>query len=58
MPTVMVCLLTFMARFAAAGWERMYPNHFTSEATLASENLVFSQIFADKEALVSTILPF
>jgi len=40
------------------GWERMYPNHFTSEATLASENLVFSQDFADKEAFVSTILPF
>ncbi|MDD3787844.1 MAG: glycoside hydrolase family 97 catalytic domain-containing protein [Petrimonas sp.] len=40
------------------GWERMYPNHFTSEATLASENLVFSQAFADKEAQRSTILPF
>lgn len=40
------------------GWERMYPNHMTSEAALVSENLVFNQQFADNEAYTSTILPF
>lgn len=40
------------------GWERMYPNHMTSEAITASENLVFSQGFADKEAWNSTVFPF
>jgi hypothetical protein len=40
------------------GWERMYPNHMTSEAITASENLVFSQGFADKEAFNSTVFPF
>lgn len=40
------------------GWERMYPNHMTSEAALVSENLVFNQYFTDKEAYSATILPF
>lgn len=40
------------------GWERMYPNHMTSEAALVSENLVFNQYFTDREAYSSTILPF
>ena len=40
------------------GWERMYPNHITSEAALVSENLVFNQYFTDREAYSSTILPF
>lgn len=40
------------------GWERMYPNYMTSEAVTASENLVFSQGFADQEAVNSTIFPF
>lgn len=40
------------------GWQRMYPNYMTSEATLASENAVFSQGFADSEATTSTITPF
>jgi hypothetical protein len=40
------------------GWERMYPNYMTSEAVTASENLVFSQDFADGEGQRSTILPF
>lgn len=40
------------------GWERMYPNHMGSEAALVSENLVFSQDFANKEAYTSTMLPF
>jgi len=36
----------------------MYPNHMTSEAITASENLVFSQDFADREAENSTLFPF
>lgn len=40
------------------GWERMYPNHMGSEAALVSENLVFSQDFANKEVYTSTMLPF
>ncbi len=40
------------------GWERMYPNHMTSEAVTASENLIFSQGFADSEAWRSTVMPF
>ncbi|MBP9552755.1 MAG: glycoside hydrolase family 97 protein [Bacteroides sp.] len=40
------------------GWERIYPNHMGSEAALVSENLVFSQDFANKEAYTSTMLPF
>lgn len=40
------------------GWERMFPNYMTSEAVLASENLVFSQQFADREAYLSTVYPF
>ncbi|NDV81447.1 glycoside hydrolase family 97 protein [Bacteroides sp. 51] len=40
------------------GWERMYPNHITSEAALVSENLVFNQYWTDREAYSSTILPF
>lgn len=40
------------------GWERMYPNFFSSEAITASENLIFSQGFADRESLNSTLFPF
>lgn len=40
------------------GWERMYPNHMTSEAALVSENLVFQQYHADQEAYRSTLYPF
>lgn len=40
------------------GWERMYPNYMTSEAVLASENLVFQQSFCDKYAQLATIYPF
>lgn len=40
------------------GWERMYPNYVGSEAVLASENMVFSQDFCDKEALHATLHPF
>ena len=40
------------------GWERMYPNFVTSEAVLASENLVFHQTSLDQHAYNATILPF
>jgi hypothetical protein len=40
------------------GWERMFPNFITAEAALVSENLVFSQGFADSEAHTATLLPF
>ncbi len=40
------------------GWERMYPNHMTSEAALVSENLVFAQYHADREAQRATLYPF
>ncbi|SHF78501.1 glycoside hydrolase family 97 protein [Dysgonomonas macrotermitis] len=40
------------------GWEKMYPNHMTSEAVLGSENIIFQQKYADMEAFTSTILPF
>lgn len=40
------------------GWERMYPNHLSSEAALVSENLVFDQYHADREAQRSTLYPF
>ncbi len=40
------------------GWERMYPNYVGSEAVLASENMIFSQEFCDKEALHATLHPF
>lgn len=40
------------------GWERMYPNHMTSEAALVSENLVFNQYHTNQEAYWSTLYPF
>lgn len=40
------------------GWERMYPNYVGSEAVLASENLVFSQHFCDREAGNACLHPF
>ena len=40
------------------GWERMYPNYCSSEAVLASENLVFNQHFCDMEARNATLHPF
>lgn len=40
------------------GWQRMFPNFVTSEAVLASENLIFNQYFTDKHAFNATILPF
>ena len=50
--------LNFHGATLPRGWERMYPNFMTSEAVTASENLVFSQGFADAEAFNSTVFPF
>jgi hypothetical protein len=51
-------MLNFHGATLPRGWERMYPNFMTSEAITASENLVFTQDFADREALNSTVFPF
>lgn len=40
------------------GWQRMYPNFVSSEAVLASENLVFTQEASDMHAFKSTLHPF
>lgn len=40
------------------GWERMYPNYMTSEAVLASENLIFQQSFCDRYPETACIYPF
>lgn len=40
------------------GWERMYPNYCSSEAVLASENIVFQQHFCDEEAFNACLHPF
>lgn len=50
--------LNFHGATLPRGWERMYPNHMTSEAVTASENLIFTKNFADTEAWRSTVLPF
>ncbi len=50
--------ITFHGSTLPRGWEKMYPNFVTSEAVLASENLVFRQEALDKHALNATILPF
>lgn len=40
------------------GWQRMFPNYMSSEAVLASENLVFTQHAMDIHARTATLLPF
>ena len=50
--------ITFHGCTLPRGWQKMYPNYVTSEAVLASENLIFRQDALDKHALNSTILPF
>ncbi|WDF67061.1 glycoside hydrolase family 97 catalytic domain-containing protein [Sphingobacterium oryzagri] len=40
------------------GWEKMYPNFISSEAVLASENLIFGQGANDREAFSATLHPF
>lgn len=51
-------MLNFHGATLPRGWERIYPNHMTSEAVTASENLIFSQGFANNEAFNSTVFPF
>ncbi len=51
-------MVVFHGATLPRGWERMYPNFVSSEAVLASENLVFSQGFADGEAHISTLYPY
>lgn len=50
--------ITFHGCTLPRGWERMYPNFVTSEAVLASENLIFGQWACDHHAYYATILPF
>ncbi|MCU4675256.1 glycoside hydrolase family 97 protein [Catenovulum sp. 2E275] len=50
--------ITFHGCTLPRGWEVMYPNFVTSEAVLASENLVFNQSSLDQHAFNATILPF
>jgi len=40
------------------GWEKMYPNYVSSEAVLASENLIFTQKSNDNEAFSASLHPF
>lgn len=51
-------IVNFHGSTLPRGWERMYPNFVTSEAVLASENLVFTQEASDLHAYKATILPF
>lgn len=51
-------MVNFHGSTLPRGWERMYPNFVTSEAVLASENLVFTQEASDLHAYKATILPF
>lgn len=50
--------ITFHGCTLPRGWERMYPNFVTSEAVLASENLIFTQHASDLHARNACILPF
>ena len=50
--------ITFHGCTVPRGWERMYPNFVTSEAVLASENLIFRQESSDAHAWNATVLPF
>jgi len=50
--------VTFHGCTLPRGWQRMYPNFVTSEAVLASENLIFRQDACDTHAHYATILPF
>ncbi|GAB6011038.1 glycoside hydrolase family 97 protein [Viscerimonas tarda] len=50
--------ITFHGCTLPRGWERMYPNYVTSEAVLASENLIFTQQASDKYPFWATVYPF
>ncbi|MBK9990247.1 MAG: glycoside hydrolase family 97 catalytic domain-containing protein [Verrucomicrobia bacterium] len=51
-------MVVFHGATLPRGWERLYPNFMSSEAITASENLIFTQGFADNEALNSTVFSF
>ena len=51
-------MIIFHGATLPRGWEIMYPNFISSEAVLASENLMFSQYANDQEARSATIHPF
>lgn len=51
-------IINFHGATLPRGWERMYPNYMTSEAALASENLVFRQAFCDGYPQLATLYPF
>lgn len=51
-------VINFHGATLPRGWERMYPNWVSSEAVLASENLVFQQSFCDNYPQTATIYPF
>ncbi|PVH27079.1 glycoside hydrolase family 97 protein [Sphingobacterium corticibacter] len=51
-------LVIFHGCTVPRGWERMYPNFVSSEAVLASENLIFTQRANDMEAFNATLHPF
>lgn len=51
-------MLIFHGATIPRGWEIMYPNFISTEAVLASENLMFSQYANDQEARSAAIHPF
>lgn len=51
-------MMIFHGATIPRGWEIMYPNFISTEAVLASENLMFSQQANDKEAFNAAIHPF
>jgi hypothetical protein len=51
-------MMIFHGATIPRGWEIMYPNFISTEAVLASENLMFSQHANDQEAINAAIHPF
>ncbi|MDT0685019.1 glycoside hydrolase family 97 protein [Autumnicola psychrophila] len=51
-------MMIFHGATIPKGWEIMYPNFISTEAVLASENLMFSQYANDQEARSAAIHPF
>ncbi|MDT0646041.1 glycoside hydrolase family 97 catalytic domain-containing protein [Zunongwangia sp. F260] len=51
-------MMIFHGATIPRGWEVMYPNFISTEAVLASENLMFSQYANEQEARSAAIHPF
>ncbi|MDT0688785.1 glycoside hydrolase family 97 catalytic domain-containing protein [Salegentibacter sp. F188] len=51
-------MMIFHGATLPRGWEILYPNFISTEAVLASENLMFSQYANDQEARSAAIHPF